>query len=550
MIIACVAVMSCIVMAGISLLTMEQALVEDRQDKTRNLVETAYGVLEHFAALENAGSLTRTEAQTAAKDALRDLRYDDNEYFWINDFLPTMVMHPIKPELDGQDLSRIKDKRGKRLFVKMTEVVEKDGAGFVNYFWPKPGMEEPVEKISYVRGFAPWHWIIGTGIYLDDVAAVFYDKLLLASGIIVPTLVLLVGTCFFVGRAITQPISRMTIAMTELANGQLEVEVPERGRKNEIGEMADAVQVFKEHAIQKVRLEANQEELARQAEIDRKQAMSELADRFDSEVAAVMEALGGSAEEMQSTSQAMSATAEQTSRQASAVAAASDQASSNVQTVAAAAEELSSSIREIARQMGQSSSIAKDAAGEAEKTRGAVRGLAASAEKIGEVVNLINAIAGQTNLLALNATMEAAGAGDAGKGFAVVAGEVKSLANQTAKATEEFAAQIDAVRSEINGTVGAIEGIVGTIGKINEIAASIAAAVEEQDAATQEIARNVEQAAQGTQEVTSNIAGVTQAAGETGAAAGQVLEAARLMAERSEEMRRSVDGFLGNVRAA
>ena len=179
-----------------------------------------------------------------------------------------------------------------------------------------------------------------------------------------------------------------------------------------------------------------------------------------------------------------------------------------------------------------------------------MRSLATAAEKIGEVVELINAIAGQTNLLALNATIEAARAGDAGKGFAVVAGEVKSLANQTAKATDEIAAQIDAVRAEITGTVGAIEGIVATIGKINEISASIAAAVEEQDAATQEIARNVEQAAQGTQEVSGNIAGVTSAASETGNVANKVLEAARLMSERSQEMRRSVDGFLANVRAA
>lgn len=370
--------------------------------------------------------------------------------------------------------------------------------------------------------------------------------------IAVAAVILVLGSvsAVLIGKAICRPLRAMTGVMGDLANGQLEVEVPGLGRADEIGQMAAAVQVFKDSAVEKVRLEEQREKDKARAEVERKQAMQALADHFEGEVAAVMEALGGSAGEMKSTSQAMSATAEQTSRQASAVAAASDQASSNVQTVAAAAEELSSSIREIARQMGESSSIARDAAGEAEKTQATVRGLAAAAEKIGEVVDLINAIAGQTNLLALNATIEAARAGDAGKGFAVVAGEVKSLANQTAKATEEIAAQINAVRAEIDGTVGAIEGIVGTIGKINEIAASIAAAVEEQDAATQEIARNVEQAAQGTQEVTSNIAGVTQAAGETGSAASQVLTMADQLAVHSEDMRRYVTKFLTDTRAA
>ena len=355
--------------------------------------------------------------------------------------------------------------------------------------------------------------------------------------------------CFLTLRLLFRPLPILTATMLRLAEGDTMVDVPYLGRGDELGEMAQAVQVFKEAAAERRRLEAERA-AEREKQFARAQRLEELAGAFDGEVAAVLAALGGSAGEMQQASQAMSATAEETSRQATAVAAASEQTTSNVQTVASAAEELSSSIREIARQMGASSAIARDATGEAEKAQATVRGLAAAAEKIGEVVELINAIAGQTNLLALNATIEAARAGDAGKGFAVVAGEVKSLANQTAKATEEIAAQIDAVRSEINDTVGAIEGIVATIGKINEISASIAAAVEEQDAATQEIARNVEQAAQGTQQVSGNIAGVTSAADETGSAANQVLHVAQVMAERSEDMRLAVGGFLANVRAA
>jgi methyl-accepting chemotaxis protein len=346
------------------------------------------------------------------------------------------------------------------------------------------------------------------------------------------------------------PLRRMTQAMTRLSSGDTDVDIPGLGRGDEIGAMAASVQVFKDGAIEKRRLEAEQAALKEKVEAERKAAMQALATKFEADVNAVVEGLVASAGEMQSTSEAMSATAEETGRQATAVAAASEQASANVQTVASAAEELATSIREIARQIGQSATMTREAAAQAGRTQGEVCNLADAAEKIGAVVDLINDIAAQTNLLALNATIEAARAGDAGKGFAVVASEVKSLANQTAKATEEIAAQITAVRGEIGGTVGAIEAIAGTVRQIDEIAAAVAAAVEQQEAATSEIARNVEEAARGTQEVTSNIAGVTQAAGDTGASAAQVLDAARVLSEQSAAMRRAVETFLGEVKAA
>jgi methyl-accepting chemotaxis protein len=371
----------------------------------------------------------------------------------------------------------------------------------------------------------------------------------MSLGIAVLAAVLGVIIAWLIKTGITQPVIAMTTTMTRLAAGDTSVSIPAQDNRDEIGTMAKAVAIFKDNAVARERLEAEQAQ-ERNAREERARRVDAMIASFDREVATALEAVGGAAGAMQATSQAMSATAEETSRQATAVAAASEQASANVQTVASAAEELAASIREISRRMSEAHTVTTDATGQAEGTRTSVRGLAEAAQRIGDVVDLINSIAAQTNLLALNATIEAARAGDAGKGFAVVAGEVKALAGQTARATDEISNQINTVRTEIGGTVQAMEGIVATIGRINEIAASVAAAIEEQDAATREIARNVDQAAVGTQEVSSNIAGVTRAAHDTGAASGQVLQSAGQLSRQAEDIRRSVDSFLTSVRAA
>jgi methyl-accepting chemotaxis protein len=355
---------------------------------------------------------------------------------------------------------------------------------------------------------------------------------------------------WLLGGGIAGPVVNMTSAMEKLAGGDKSVEIPAQGRTDEIGQMASAVQVFKEKMIEADRLRAEQEEMKRRAEIEKKAAMNTMADDFESSVKGIVQMVASASTELQSTAQSMSATAEETSRQAGAVAAASEQASTNVQTVASAAEELSSSIREISRQVSESARISGQAVADAGRTNDQVKALAEAAQKIGDVVKLINGIAGQTNLLALNATIEAARAGEAGKGFAVVASEVKSLANQTAKATDEISAQVTSIQGATADSVHAIQTITETIGRINEIAAAIASAVEEQGAATQEIARNVQQAAAGTNEVSSNITGVTKAATDTGAAAGQVLGASGELSTQSEALGAKVDAFIARIRAS
>ena len=350
------------------------------------------------------------------------------------------------------------------------------------------------------------------------------------------------------GSLISNPVISMTKAMGSLAEGDLSANIPAQGRGDEIGDMAGAVQVFKDNAIRTKELEAEAEKQKIRAEEEKKALMMKMADDFQASVGGVVNAVSSAATEMQSSATALSATAEQTSNQATTVAAASEEASTNVQTVASASEELSSSISEISRQVAQSTQIANSAVAEVEGANEKVKGLAEAANKIGEVVALITDIADQTNLLALNATIEAARAGDAGKGFAVVASEVKNLATQTAKATEEIAAQIGGIQGATEEAVVAIGSIGSTINEMSEISSAIAAAVEEQGAATQEIARNVEQAAQGTGEVSSNITDVQQAAGETGSSAGQMLSAATELSQQSETLRSEVDKFLENIR--
>jgi methyl-accepting chemotaxis protein len=350
-------------------------------------------------------------------------------------------------------------------------------------------------------------------------------------------------------RVIARPIQAMTAAMRSLAAKDVTVEIPAQGRTDEVGQMADAVAVFKENMI-KADQHIAAEKAGQLAKEQRAKHLADLVGDFETKIGGLVGVLSSASTEMEATAQSMSSTATQTNQQASTVAAAAEEASAGVQTVAAAAEQLTSSIAEINRQVAQSSKITGKAVDDAMRTDTIVHALAEGAEKIGTVVGLITNIASQTNLLALNATIEAARAGDAGKGFAVVASEVKSLANQTARATEEIGAQIAQIQSATGEAVAAIKGITDTINEVSTITTTIAAAVEEQGAATAEIARNVQQTAASTREVTSNIAGVSQAASETGAAAGQVLEAAGDLSKQAEQLTHEVNTFVAGVRAA
>jgi methyl-accepting chemotaxis protein len=507
------------IVALIAVVTVQsrRAFFEERKLATKNLVEAAYGILEFHAARAAEGKLALDQAQAEAFAQLRRLRYDGQEYFWINDMQPRMLMHPINPELEGRDLSDFKDPDGKRLFVSFVEAVKRDGAGYVDYRWPKPGFSEPVPKISYVKGFAPWGWVIGSGVYVDAVVRrLWWIVALFALATAAATFPLSV----VISRSVTGALGKTIEVLRHVAGGDLTQRL-EVERRDEVGQMASALN----------------------------EALANMAATVEA-IAGDSRTVAGSSEELSEVSRKMAEAAEETSAQTGAVSAASEQVSRNVQTVATGIEEMSASIKEIANSAGEAVRVAHGAVEAAEKTNWTVGRLGESSAEIGQVVKVINSIAEQTNLLALNATIEAARAGEAGKGFAVVANEVKELAKQTGNATEDIGRKIQSIQASTQEAVEAIEGIGAVINRINDISSTIASAVEEQSATTNEISRNIAEAAKGTEEIARNVTGMAEATKSASRGAGETQTAAAELARMAAELQSLVARFRYGEQAA
>ncbi|MCJ2143147.1 methyl-accepting chemotaxis protein [Methylobacterium sp. E-066] len=477
----------------------------------------------------DSAALTRMIAEVAT---------GDTSYAYLVSGSGTVLVHP-RAELIGKPLSDLLSGPLPKIGSSLAETREGDRATFT-VFARVPNLPPSLD------------WYVALSV---DSATALAPTTALARDLAVTTLLVLLVLAIVIGRLMTvtvsRPLNRLVGVLQRMSQGALDTDIAEARRNDEIGMVGRAVEGIKALVAQKAAEQAEAKRLADEAAAaERKHAMIALADGFERAVGAIVGMVASSATQLQGTAQTLTATATQAAAQSTSVAAAAEEAATNVRTVAAAAEQLGSSVQEIASQVGGSASLAHAAVGEADQTGQLVQELAQAVSKIGDAVGLISSIAAQTNLLALNATIEAARAGEAGRGFAVVASEVKELAAQTARATEEITGLIGRIQGSTDHAAQAIGGIVIRIRDINDVTGAVAAAVEEQGAATQEIVRNVTQAASGTDEVTTNITGVAEAAEQTGNAAHQVLDAASALSRQSAQLDAEIARFLHTVRAA
>src|SRR6201996_6790873 len=523
----------------------------DRNEQMRTAVDLLYGLAQSLQDDVAAGKMTLKDAQAEFRKRGDKMKYNGSEGYAISYFPDTtLLLNGANPQLEGK-ITGAKDSNGVVIADAQLAAAKQNAAGStVGYLYVRPGQTVPGRKMAFVRLFTPWDVTLAYGLYVDDVDN-DVSTLRWWLGSIGLGLMLMMGlVSWLIARDVLSALQRLKARMQHIASGSLDQAVEETDRGDEIGRMAETLEVLRKTALTARSLEAEQVASKQRSEQEKREALISLADRFDASVGQLVGLMASGSGELESTAKSMTGTAEHTNQRAGVVSSAATDASGRVQTVAAAAEELSSSIAEISRQVAQSATVTSRAVESAHRTDTIVRALAEGAKEIESVAELISSIAAQTNLLALNATIEAARAGEAGRGFAVVASEVKSLASQTAEATKEIGNRISQIQGATGEAVEAIKGITATIEEVSTIATAIGAAIEQQGSATAEIARNVTQTAEATQEVTKNIGAVSTAANETGTAAGKVLTAASNLSQQAEQLAGEVNSFLSSVRAA
>jgi methyl-accepting chemotaxis protein len=531
--------------------SLHATMMADRADKLHAVVRSVVGIATNLEKEIAAQHMTRDQALARLRDTIHAMRFDNGAgCIAISNADTAMVLvHGATPALENAK-STASDRHGHLMLDLEAAATQATGAGVVSYVFPRPGQTAPIGKQTYVVRFAPLNAYILAGAYTDEIAAAFQDTLLWLIGIGALVLAALLAATWVISRDVTRSSQGLRGAMERLAAGDLSVSVPDTGRGDKFGGMARALAVFKDNAARTAAMEAEQKAAAARAGQEQRAGLMSLADRFDRHVGGVVDVVANAGTEMGAAARGVARTAETAARQAGSALAEAEQATQKVQGVAAAVEQMTATGSEISRQVTRAATIARDAAAERRRTYDSVASLAAAAQKVGDLVQLIYGIAAQTNLLALNATIEAARAGDAGKGFAVVAGEVKRLATQTARAPEDIRAQITAIQSETAGALQAIQGISETVHGVEQIAASIASAVEQQGAAMREVSSNVQQAAERTRRVAQDLTKVTGGLGAKGDAAVAMRASAKRLEEQATVLRREVGDFLASIRAA
>ncbi|WP_075292641.1 methyl-accepting chemotaxis protein [Pararhizobium arenae] len=557
----------------------QDKLVAERKAMLASMNDNAVTVFAAYHKLEEAGTLTKEEAQKRSIEAIGAMRYQDSGYFWINDMHPTMVMHPVKPELNGKDLTANKDPNGKHLFVEFVKTVQASGKGFVDYYWPKPGADEPVLKYSHVAGFAPWGWVVGTGVYADDLAAMFRERLITIIGICGVAAVLILLAAFGIVRSVVKPVERLKAAMCDVADEKVENEIPETNRRDEIGQMA-AVLVELRNSVRE-RIELREREIEQQAQLDgerrgneqRTRASAEsqadamatvggaleklasgdltaeigrispeygkLRDDFNTAVAALRDVIGSIAR----STDVVNGSAGDISQAANNLSRRTEQQAAALEETAAALDEITSTVKSASERAAEAREMVSETKSSAAKSGDIVRNaitamgrIEGSSSQIGQIIGVIDEIAFQTNLLALNAGVEAARAGEAGRGFAVVAQEVRELAQRSANAAKEIKTLISTSAGEVQTGVSLVKAtgealveIEALVNRVNDHVASIATAAREQ--------------ATGLQEVNTAVNSMDQMTQQNAAMVEETTAASQTLAQESQELKHLLQRF-------
>ncbi|WP_294327698.1 methyl-accepting chemotaxis protein [uncultured Sphingomonas sp.] len=550
-----VAALGLITLLCISLFHLSSVMHRDIERSTRQAVEAARSVVVHYHDEEVAGRMTRAEAQRAALGTLKTMRYDGTEYFWVNDLHPTMLMHPTKPEMNGTDLNNYRDATGRTHFVEMAQIVKTKGAGFLSYHWSKPGQKEAQPKLSYVAGFAPWGWVIGSGVFIERINGAIVDAALYLSALALAVMLLVAFCAYRIGRSISLPVEAVAGRMRSLAAGDTASAIPGRDRHDEVGEMAQALETFRDTAIVAAEREAEQQRVVEvvggglaalaKGHLDARIGDSltgsfrKLGSDFDSAMGALndaMRAVVASTGGIRDGASDISSASDDLSRR-------TEQQAASLEETAAALDEITATVRSTATGAAQANVTMAATRGDAEEGVRIVRqaveamgGIKRASDEIADIISVIDGIAFQTNLLALNAGVEAARAGDAGKGFAVVASEVRALAQRSANAASDVKSRILASGNQVEigvdlvGETGeALERIVGRIAEIAGLVATIAKGADEQSSGLQQV--NI---------AVSEMDSVTQ---QNAAMVEESTAAARGLADQAAALAQHVDRF-------